>query len=153
MGLSVGFPQTCDLQPVFHEFTTNLEISGDLNRGLTFKYKSAQRRIRNQRRRSGGVGCLFVGLSVVSRDRSAAFVFGNHFQSAGLMSEKNVRDFLHKRGVRSRPAVIRIEYDNSSTVGQRARTGATGPALGTRAEQMFASFRTKPLDLIKTNHQ
>jgi hypothetical protein len=153
MGLSVGFPQTCNLEPVFQEFTTDLEMPGDLKRGLTFEYKSAQCRKGNQRVRSGGVGCLFVDLSIFSRDGSAVFVFGNHFQTAGLMSEKNVRYLLHQRGIRSHAPVVWIEYDDSATVGQWARTGTTGPTLGSRAKQMFASFRTKSLDLIKTNNQ
>jgi hypothetical protein len=78
MGDSVCSPQTCDFQPVFDEFTTNVEMFGNLERGLTFKHESPERGKRNKSRGAGGICGLFVGFSIVSGDSSAAFVFGNY---------------------------------------------------------------------------
>ena len=65
MGGLVCSPQTCDFQPVFHEFATNVEMFGNLERGLSFKHESPQSGKRNERRGAGGICSLFVGLSVV----------------------------------------------------------------------------------------
>src|SRR6185503_902198 len=115
----------CDFQPVFHEFTTNVEMSGNLERSLTFKNESLERGKGYEGGGTGSICGLFVGLSVVSGDSSATFVFGDDFQTARLVSQKDVRNFLHQGRVGSHAAVIRVENDNSSTVWQRTRTGAT----------------------------
>lgn len=79
MGVSVSSPQTCDFQPVFDEFTTNVEMFGNLGRGLTFKHESPESGKRNKSRGAGGIGSLFVGFSVIPGDSSAAFIFSDHF--------------------------------------------------------------------------
>src|SRR2546423_13419287 len=68
VGGLVGSPQTRNFQPVFDELTTNMEMFGNLKRGLTFKHKSPQSRKRHQSRCSDGICSLFVGFPVVSRD-------------------------------------------------------------------------------------
>lgn len=128
-------------------------MPGNLKRRLTFEHKSAERGKRNQSCRAGSVCLFFIGLAVVSGNGLAAFIFGHYFQPTRLMAEKDVRNFLHQRRVRAHAAVIRIEYDNSPSIRQRTRTGATGPFFRSGAEKMLARFDAEFLYLLKTNNQ
>jgi hypothetical protein len=117
---SVGSPQPRDFQPVFDEFATHVEMFGNLKRGLSLKHESSERREWNKGCGTSGVRSLFISLSVVSRDSSTIFVFGYNFETARLVSEKDVRNLLHQGSVRPATAVSGIQYDDPSTVGQWA---------------------------------
>src|SRR6478672_5520977 len=126
---------------------------GDLLRSLTVEQKSPQNGKGNKRRRTGAIGRFLVSLSILSRDSPAVLRFRYYFETAWLMTQKNVRHFLHQRSICSHAPMIRIQDDDLAAVRQRNRTGASRPFLRSFTQQMIAHLVTEAFDLIEVNNQ